>query len=58
MMGIEPTTLGLLDPRSNQLSYIGLLFLEKVPFIIIIKSKLKLTENGLISNRHNFLYED
>ena len=24
MMGIEPTTLGLLDPRSNQLSYIGL----------------------------------
>ena len=24
MGGIEPTTLGLLDPRSNQLSYIGL----------------------------------
>ena len=23
-MGIEPTTLGLLDPRSNQLSYEGL----------------------------------
>ena len=23
MGGIEPTTLGLLDPRSNQLSYIG-----------------------------------
>ncbi len=27
-VGIEPTTLGLLDPRSNQLSYESLCFQE------------------------------
>ena len=32
-MGIEPTTLGLLDPRSNQLSYEGYLKNRKITHI-------------------------
>jgi hypothetical protein len=40
MMGIEPTTLGLLDPRSNQLSYIGLWYLGEQFTIFECKKKI------------------
>ena len=31
-VGIEPTTLGLLDPRSNQLSYEGIPLILQTPY--------------------------
>ena len=48
-MGIEPTTLGLLDPRSNQLSYESLVAfgdnlsktaVYKIQFIVVVDSTL------------------
>ena len=48
-VGIEPTTLGLLDPRSNQLSYEGLI-------LTIPSSSQDHLEHNQIYNTTNKLY--
>jgi hypothetical protein len=58
MVGIEPTTLGLLDPRSNQLSYTSGIRETNHPFPLLSRGRFTILYSAFYrlianNNMHN-----